>query len=230
MEKKVPLDSSNTHSPGHSVSKKLRICLYPRDLNEALEREPYYTRSIEEIPGKFHGIKRFTIADFNKGYWMVELHPKSRKLTTMALDIGRFQWTRLPMGSIIAQDVFQRKLDSIFLDVPGVTGIANDMIIYGRDDHDHDGNLLNFLEVCRKNNLTLHSEKMQFRLPKVSFFRHTWSDKGLSPDPKKIEAVKKMEMPQDMETMRSFLGFVNYLNRFSPHLAELSDPLREICR
>ena len=30
--------------------------------------------------------------------------------------------------------------------------------------------------------------------------------------------------------MRSFLGLVNYLSRFSPHLAELSDPLREICR
>ena len=71
---------------------------------------------------------------------------------------------------------------------------------------------------------------MQFRLPKVSFFGHTWSDKGLSSDPKKIEAVKRMEMPQDVETMRSFLGLVNYLNRFSPHLAELSDLLREICR
>ena len=161
---------------------------------------------------------------------MVELHPESRKLTTMALDIGRFQWTRLPMGSIVAQDVFQRKLNSIFLDIPGVTGIADDMIIYGRDDQEHDGNLLNFLEVCRKNNLTLNAEKMQFRLPKVSFFGHTWSDKGLSPDPKKIEAVKKMEMLQDMETMRSFLGLVNYLNRFSPHLAELSNLLREICR
>ena len=133
-------------------------------------------------------------------------------------------------GSIIAQDVFQRKLNSIFLDILGVTGIADDMIIYGRDDQEHDGNLPNLLEVCRKNTLTLSTEKMQFRLPKVSFFGHTWSDKGLSPDPKKMEAVKRMEMPQDVETMRSFLGLVNYLNRFSPHLAELSDPLREIYR
>ena len=35
-----------------------------------------------------------------------------------------------------------------------------------------------------------------------------------------------MELPQDME-MISFLGLVNYLNRFSPHLAELSEPLRQ---
>ena len=88
MEKKIPTDSS---SQGHSMNKKLRICLDPRDLNEALEREPYYTCSIEEIMGKFHGMTRFTVADFSKEYWMMELDPESRKYTTMALDIGRFQ-------------------------------------------------------------------------------------------------------------------------------------------
>ena len=78
MEKKTP-DVSNSQS-----DRKLRICLNLRDLNEALEREPYYTRSIEEIMTRFHGMTRFTIADFNKGYWMVELDPESQKYTTMA--------------------------------------------------------------------------------------------------------------------------------------------------
>ena len=70
----------------------------------------------------------------------------------MSLDIGSFQWTTLPMSSIIVQDVFQRKLDTIFLDVPRVTGIADDMVIYKIDNMDHDRNLVNFLEVCIKNN------------------------------------------------------------------------------
>ena len=108
---------------------------------------------------------------------------------------------------------FQRKLDGIFLSVPGVTGIVDDMIIYGRNDQEHDRYLLNFLEVCRKNTLTLNPDKMQLRLPQVSFFGHQLSARGLSPDPKKIEAVKRMELPQDLETMRSFLGLVNYLNQ-----------------
>ena len=179
---------------------------------------------------RFHGMTRFTIADFNKGYWMVELNPESRKYTMMALDIGRFQWTRLPMGSIVAQDMFQRKLDAIFLDIPGVTGIADDMVIYGKTDLEHDRHLINFLDICRKNTLTLNPDKMQFRLPQVSFFGHQWSAKGLSPDPKKVAAVKRMDLPEDVKTMQSFLGLVNYLNRFSPHLAELSEPLREVCR
>ena len=179
---------------------------------------------------KFHGMTKFTIADFNKGYWMVELDPESRKYTMMALDIGKFQWMRLPMGSIVAQDMFQRKLDAIFISIPGVTDIADDMIIYGKTNQEHDAHLVNFLEVCRKNTLTLNPDKMQFRLPQVSFFGHQWSARGLSPDPKKITAVKWMELPQNMQMMRSFLGLVNYLNRFSPCLAELSEPLRQICR
>ena len=74
------------------------------------------------------------------------------------------------MGSIVAQDVFLRKLDVIFLDVPGVTGKADDMVIYGRTNLEHDRHLINFLNICRKNTLTLNPDKMQFRLPQVSFF------------------------------------------------------------
>ena len=39
-------DSGNHHAPNHTIKRKLRICLDPRDLNEALQREPYHTHSI----------------------------------------------------------------------------------------------------------------------------------------------------------------------------------------
>ena len=89
----VEKDTGNHHSPNHIVKKKLRICLGPRDPNEALEREPYHTRSVDEITAKLQGMIVFTIVDFKKGYWMVVLHPDSRKLTCMVLPFGRFQWT-----------------------------------------------------------------------------------------------------------------------------------------
>ena len=86
----VEKDTGNHHSPNRTVKKKLRICLGPRDLNEALEREPYHTRSVDEITAKLQGMTVFTIVDFKKGYWMVVLHPDSRRLTCMALPFGRF--------------------------------------------------------------------------------------------------------------------------------------------
>ena len=69
----VEKDTGNHHSPNHTVKKKLRRCLDPRDLNEALEREPYHTHSVDEITAKLQGITVFTIVDFKKGYWMVVL-------------------------------------------------------------------------------------------------------------------------------------------------------------
>ena len=88
---------------------------------------------VDEIIAKLKGMTVFTIVDFKKGYWMVVLHPDSRKLACVALPFGRIQWTRLPMGTVVAQDIFQSKLDAIFIGMEGVTGIANDMVIAGRD-------------------------------------------------------------------------------------------------
>ena len=127
-------DSGNHHSPNHTIKRKLRICLDPRDLNEALEREPYHTCSVDEITAKLQGMTVFTVVEFKKGYWMVVLHPESRKLTCMGLPFGRFKWTRLLMATVVAQDIFQPKLDSIFIGMEGVTGIADDMVIAGRDE------------------------------------------------------------------------------------------------
>ena len=170
VEKEVQVDSSNGHAPGHTLKKKLRICLDPKDLNEALEREPYYSRTVDELISKFNGAVFFTIVDLDKGYWQVMLHPDSRKYTCMALDIGRFQWKRLPMGTIIASDIFQQKLDSIYIGLPGVTGIADDMIIYGTTEDEHDQNLLRFLQVTRDKGLRLNKDKIQFKKTEVSFF------------------------------------------------------------
>ena len=160
---------------------------------------------MDKITAKLQGMTVFTIVD----YWMVVLHPDSRRLTCMALPFGRFQWTHLPMGTVLAQDIFQSKLHAIFIGMEGVTGIADDMIIAGKDEMEHDRNFLAFMEKCMENNLTLNLEKIQFKQKQVSFYGHIWSDQGISPDPKKIQALKHMEFPPDKKTMRSFLGMIN---------------------
>ena len=222
------IDSSNAHSPNHVIKKSIRLCIDPKDLNEALEREPYYSRTIDELISMFAGAKVFTIVDMDKGYWQVVLHPESRKLTCMAFDIGRYQFKRLPMGSKVASDIFQRMLDSVYIGLPGVTGIADDMVIFGRNEEEHDRNLILFLETTRKNGLVLNKRKLQFKKEEVSFFGHRWNSTGISPDPKKTESILKMQFPPDKETMHSFLGLVNFLNRYTPRLAELYSPLRKL--
>ena len=96
---------------------------------------------------------------------------------------------KIAHGTVVAQDIFQSNLDSIFIGMEGVTGIADDMVIAGRDKMEHDRNFLAFMEKCMSNNLTLNSEKIQFKQSQVSFCGHCWSKHGISPDPKKIKAL-----------------------------------------
>ena len=180
---------------------------------------------MDEITAKLQGMTVSTIVDFKKGYWMVVIHADSRKLTCMALPFCRFQWTQLPKGTVVAQDIFQSKLDAIFIGMKGVTGIADDMIIVGKDEMEHNRNFLAFMEKCMENNLTLNSEKIQFKQSQVSFYGHIWLKHSISSDLKKIQVLKHMEFPSDKETMRSFLGMINYLNKYSALSAHLAAPL-----
>ena len=58
--------------------------------------------------------------------------------------------------------VIQSKLDSIFIGMEGVTRIADDMVIAGRYEMEHDRNFLGFMEKCMSNNFTVNAEKIQF--------------------------------------------------------------------
>ena len=148
----------------------------------------------------------------------------------MSFDLGRYQWTQLPISTNVTSNVFQKKLDEIFQNIQCITGIVDDMIIYGKSQEEHDVHFLNFPSIMRKNNLWLNALKLQFQLEEESFFGHKWNSKGISPDPKKIHAIKQMVFPPDKESMQSFLGMISFLNRYSPRLAELTTTLRELCR
>ena len=63
-------------------SKKLRICLDPRPLNEATQREHYKMPTIKEITTRVAGATISSKLDANHGYWQVPLDEESQLLTT----------------------------------------------------------------------------------------------------------------------------------------------------
>ena len=71
---------------------------------------------------------------------------------------------------------------------------------------------------------------MQFKSTDCKFFRHRLTSDGIKVDPKKIEAIIQMDPPQNIASLQSFNGMVNYLKKFSPVLSELSEPLRKLCK
>ena len=210
--------------------RKVRICLDPTDLNKCIHREPYYTRTLDEIMPRLHGKKYFSVVDTKKGYWHVELDEESSYLCTFNTPFGRYRFKRLPFGVKVSQDIFQRKLDEVYKDIPNVTGIADDILVVGESQEEHDEAFIKMLDASRANNIGLNSDKLQFKQKCVEFYGHTFSEYGTQPAAKKIKAIQDIKPPSNLKELLTILGMLNYLNRYSVRLADLTAPLRELTK
>ena len=206
----------------------LRLCLDPKDLNKVIERNQWYSRTIDDILPELAKSKYKTLKDATSGYWHVVLDLASSLLTMFNTPWGKFRWLRLPFGLKIASDVFQERLDRVLRLLEGVHGIADDILTHGETEIQHDGRLLTLLETARMNNLSLNPDKIQFKSTDCKFFGHRLTPEGLKPDPEKIKAIISMQPLQSIQQLQSFNGMVNYLKRFSPVLSELTEPLRKL--
>ena len=220
--------SETTNEKGEIT--KLRVCLDPRDLNKWIKREQHYTKTIDEVVTQLNDAKFFTLVDAKKGYWHVPLDEASSYLTTFSTSFGRFRFTRLPFGLIVSQDVFQKQLDSALEGLSGVTGIADDTFVFGSTEQEQDENLAGLMERARQKGIVFNKDKLQFKRTEVRFFGHTWTPQGVKPDNSKVAAIQSMQPPEDVKSLQSFLGLVNYLTRYSARLATITAPLRELTK
>ena len=69
---------------------------------------------------------------------------------------------------------------------------------------------------------------MELKKPEVMFMGHVISKEGLKPDPAKVKAIEEMPQPTCKQEVLSLLGFINYLSRFLPRLADVAQPLRDL--
>ena len=140
----------------------LRICIDPRPLNEALRRERYPLPTIEDILPELSHAKVFSKVDLSHGYWHCKLDEASSYLTTFITPHGRYRWLRLPFGTKVSSEIFQRKLNDNLVGLKGIVCVADDILIYGGSEEQHDSNLRNLLARCRENGLKLNKEKSMF--------------------------------------------------------------------
>ena len=164
---------------------KLRICLDPKALNEAIRRPHYPMFTLDDVTSKLTNAMCFSILDITHAYWSVKLDEASSYLTTFSTPFGRYRYLRLPFGISASSDFFQLKCNEIFEGLPGVTAIVDDILIYGRTRQEHDRNLWSVLDRAREKGIRFNSEKCTIGVNEVHFFGNIITDKGLKVDPSK---------------------------------------------
>ena len=206
----------------------VRICVDLKPLNESILREAHPMPEVDETLAQLAGARVFSKLDANSGFWQIPLAEESRLLTTFVTPLGRFCFNELPFGISSAPELFQKRMSKVLAGLEGVVCQIDDVLVFGKDQAEHDKRLVAVMERIEKVGITLNSEKCEFSRDHVKFLGHQIDAEGIRADPDKTSAIQQMEPPSNISELRRFMGMANQLGKFSPHLAELGQPLREL--
>lgn len=215
-------------------SGELRICLDPRPLNKALRRERFQLPTLKDVLPNLSKAKVYSSFDLRNGYWHVLLDEASSLLTSFDSPYGRFKYSRLPFGTNVSSEMFQRRLFQAIGDLQGVLAIADDVLVYGVGENfqealnDHEVKLELFLQRCKKIGIRLNKDKMKLRQTTIPFFGNLLTDRGVCADPEKIKAIVEMPAPVDVQGVQRLCGTVNFLADFLPSLSDVMEPIRKL--
>ena len=218
-------------SPMVSVVKKngdIRICVDLKKLNKAVQRERYVIPSFEEIVHKLKGSTIFSKLDAQSGFCQIPLDPETAKLTTFITPFGRYFMKRLPFGIRSAPEIFMRIVSAILEGIDEVVCYFDDILCQSKSPEDHEKLLELVHKRLKEASLQLNTAKCEYKKSEITFLGHIVSAEGCRPDPMKIEAIQGLPAPSDVSALRRYLGMVNYLGKYLPHLSTILRPLNEL--
>lgn len=209
---------------------KVRVCLDARVINTAIERETYPIPTLDSIIDQMHGAKIFAKLDMKEAYTQLELDEQSRDITCFHTEQGIYRHKRLVYGINNSFEIFQRAMEHSFGVMEGVKFIADDIIIYAKDEKELLKIIRKVFAKIRALGLKLNQSKCVFIQPKIKFFGIEISEKGINADPAKVSALESATPPSNVKELRSFLGLCTYVSRFIPNFSEKTATLRELLK
>ena len=216
--------------PVRKANGTLRLCVDYRRLNKSIVRERHMLPTVDEITAMLEGARVFSVLDAESGFHQVPLSEESRPYTTFASHCGLFRFKRLPFGIACAPEIFQRVVSDILQGLDGVMIYIDDILIFGRDQQEHDKRMEQVLRRLSNANLKLNWTKCQIRQSRVKYLGHWLSDQGILPDADKMHAIQDMPYTESVTDVRRFMGMATYLGKFIPHLSKITESLRQLAK
>ena len=68
------------------------------ELNKCIKCKPFPIPKIQDLLLKLEGFQHATSLDLNMGYYHIELMPFSKRLCTIVMPWGKYEYQHLPMG------------------------------------------------------------------------------------------------------------------------------------
>ncbi|KAG5540501.1 hypothetical protein RHGRI_020647 [Rhododendron griersonianum] len=214
-------------APALFVKKKegtLRLCIDYRQLNRVTIKNRYPLPRIDDLFDQLRESTCFSKIDLRSGYHQLRVRDSDIDKTAFRTRYGHYEFVVMPFGLTNAPAVFMCLMNKIFTPYLDrfVVVFIDDILVYSPSEQDHEEHLRIVLQVLRENQLYAKASKCEFWMKEVKFLGHVVSEKGISVDKSKVEAVMDWKRPKTVFEIRSFLGLAGYYRRFIQDFSTLA--------
>ncbi|GJS82045.1 putative nucleotidyltransferase, ribonuclease H, partial [Tanacetum coccineum] len=225
--------SSPWGAPILFVKKKdgsFRMCIDYRELNKLTVKNRYPLPRIDDLFDQLQGSSIYSKIDLRSGYHQLRVREEDIPKTAFRTRYGHYEFQVMPFGLTNAPAVFMDLMNRVckpYLD-KFVIVFIDDILIYSRDEKEHEEHLKTILELLKKEELYAKFSKCEFWIHTVKFLGHVIDSSGIHVDPTKIEAVKNWASPTTPSEIRQFLGLAGYYRRFIEGFSKIAKPMTEL--
>ncbi|KAH7706161.1 reverse transcriptase, partial [Aphelenchoides avenae] len=136
-----------------------------------------------------------------------------------------------PSTSNFCSPIVMKAMEAMRRELTAAFYVYLDDIVLASDDEDtHLADLDQLLKVLTKYGLKLRLDKCTWARNEIKHLGFLVSEKGVRPDPKNLEAVRKFKAPRTLTELKSLIGALNYFRRFVPKFSEIMAPLNDLCK
>lgn len=209
----------------------IRLVIDLRGPNRCIHRTPFKMPTFESIVMQLHGAKFFSTIDLTNAFFHVELDESSRHLTNFFAGDCVYRYRRLPFGLSNAPDIFQEIVQvGILHGCEGVVNYLDDFLIFGATEKEHDENMAEVMKRLENHNVEINLKKCAIRQQEVDFLGFSLSSEGWRVESEKYSAIQNFRRPMTIAEVKSFLGLINFVERFIPQRADRTRKMRELAK
>ncbi|KAE8538269.1 hypothetical protein D1P53_005610 [Cryptococcus gattii VGV] len=162
------------------------------------------------LPQVAHG-RIFAKINLSDAFFKTLMHELDIEKMATTTELGLFEGVMMLQGACSSPATQQCHLNEALHGLIGEVYevYVDDIIVWAKDADE----------------LNSHLEASEFFCNKVKFLGHMISANCICPDPVKVCTIQEQPQPQSPRDLQSFLGLLQYLQKFIPAIAQHTHPL-----
>ena len=208
-----------------------RFCVDLRGVNKNVELEHWPLTKVDIRLQGMSGAQFFSTLDLPQAFHNIPLAEESRKYFGFKAPNGLYRYKTLPMGFVNSMALFTRLMDMSMIGLGSFVSVyVDDLIVFSRDWSQHMDHLDQVFTRLQHAGLKVNLAKCAFAREQVPFLGHLVTREGVTMDPAKVAALDRMELPDDLTKLRSFLGATGHYRKFVKDYSMIARPLSDLTK